>query len=1054
MKTQLMIRTQLPISVWQSLHEIDDFLGQPLPWVERIEKINDILLKTLAVDGIWLLTISPLPPTACGSISTPLAIAPDAQICISDKAPPVSENWPAPNTLIGQAIANKQPYFVEAKNSTNHHLIDSDLGDALFATFHSILSAIVPLVTEEGSVGVLIVASHEAMHASLSEDKRQFLVYLSEHLGTNLHNAYRLERARRHANALRTLNQIAQTITSSLDIDEVLHRTMAGINEILEVEAGSLLLVDEQTGELYFKLTLRGENKQITSFRLQPGEGIAGWVVTNQQPAISNNAPNDQRFCATIDDQIGFTTLTVLCVPLLNQGQPIGALEVINKHSGPFTSDDQELLVSMSASLGIALRNAHLYEEAQDRTHQIETNNQIMTVINTEHGLSGTAKIIYQEFSHLLPFDHLSISLLDDSKENVRQWIFSEYGANEQTRLTIPLKESALAWIIEHNEGRIFGDIVSADQDNRTYPDDKILLEEGIRSKMAIPLTTPKGPYGSLIVGHRQTNIYNLKHLNRLRQLIPQVAVAIKKAHLTDVMEQRTNQLQMLNRLGEMLVSMTDLSEMVDISLSMLPRLLPGSVQGVIVAGDHGVYLGVAVPFNFNKTDDIIDIMFEAFTEMSEGDVPTELLYSRSIPGNMPVPADWEPVTSLSFPIITRLGSLGIIYMASDRKEDLSDDLLYIFSLIGSQIAAGIENAHLFHQAEQERARLAAILASSTDAILVVNKEGRIILDNPAAWNVMEVETSRSGKLLVDSTANETLIQLFESAMRGDKSTGEIPLIDGRTYFANLSHVSVGEAGIVGWVATMQDVSHFKELNELKNNFVNAVSHDLRSPLGGILIASNLMAQVGPVNETQKELLDTIHKRVNSMKDLIDDLLDVGRIEAGLDMELKPHALDTLINEVILALLPQAEEKSIELKSDIAEDLPLIMANMARIEQVTTNLIGNAIKYTPETGTVTVRACQQDNEVRLQVIDTGLGIPTTDQPHIFEKFYRVRGEHVADIKGTGLGLAITKGIIEKHNGRIWLESVFGEGSTFTVALPAYTENGVQTVVPETPTESV
>jgi signal transduction histidine kinase len=392
--------------------------------------------------------------------------------------------------------------------------------------------------------------------------------------------------------------------------------------------------------------------------------------------------------------------------------------------------------------------------------------------------------------------------------------------------------------------------------------------------------------------------------------------------------------------------------------------------------------------------------------------------------------------------------------MASDRKEDLSDDLLYIFSLIGSQIAAGIENAHLFHQAEQERARLAAILASSTDAILVVNKEGRIILDNPAAWNVMEVETSRSDKLLVDSTANETLIQLFESAMRGDKSTGEIPLIDGRTYFANLSHVSVGEAGIVGWVATMQDVSHFKELNELKNNFVNAVSHDLRSPLGGILIASNLMAQVGPVNETQKELLDTIHKRVNSMKDLIDDLLDVGRIEAGLDMELKPHALDTLINEVILALLPQAEEKSIELKSDIAEDLPLIMANMARIEQVTTNLIGNAIKYTPETGTVTVRACQQDNEVRLQVIDTGLGIPTTDQPHIFEKFYRVRGEHVADIKGTGLGLAITKGIIEKHNGRIWLESVFGEGSTFTVALPAYTENGVQTVVPETPTESV
>ena len=114
-----------------------------------------------------------------------------------------------------------------------------------------------------------------------------------------------------------------------------------------------------------------------------------------------------------------------------------------------------------------------------------------------------------------------------------------------------------------------------------------------------------------------------------------------------------------------------------------------------------------------------------------------------------------------------------------------------------------------------------------------------------------------------------------------------------------------------------------------------------------------------------------------------------------------------------------------------------MLINPVRIRQVIHNLIGNAIKYTPSEGQVTVKVFEQGGETYLQVTDTGIGIPATDQPHIFEKFYRVRGDHVQGIKGTGLGLAIAHGIIEKHNGRIWLESTFGEGSTFTVALPTH-----------------
>jgi two-component system phosphate regulon sensor histidine kinase PhoR len=256
-------------------------------------------------------------------------------------------------------------------------------------------------------------------------------------------------------------------------------------------------------------------------------------------------------------------------------------------------------------------------------------------------------------------------------------------------------------------------------------------------------------------------------------------------------------------------------------------------------------------------------------------------------------------------------------------------------------------------------------------------------------------------------------------------------------FFANLSPVLVGESGVIGWVATMQDVSHFAELNELKDEFVNMVSHDLRSPLSAILIATELLPMLGDMAGRQNDLLDTIKKRVQDMQELINDLLDVGKIESGTDFELELCQLNSLVNEVIAALTAHANAKAIHLSAELSEDLPPIMANPLRMRQVIHNLTDNALKYTPREGRVTLKAYPHGQEIRLQVIDTGIGIPAADQPHIFEKFHRVRDKYVAEVKGTGLGLAITKNIIEKHNGRIWVESVHGQGSTFTVALPIH-----------------
>lgn len=1032
MKTQL-TDLKLSTSIWQLLHQIDNLLGQSSPLSSQLQEVADVLTEALDVDAVWFLTVNPLPPLVCGVICTPLSIAPDAKVRLVDKAPPLANNWSTSGSLLGQVMAGNSPLFIEP-NSTKNAQTDCDLGDVLFKIFDIIPLAIVPLASDSTLLGALAVGTRARAKTQFSPEVQDFLAYLGKHLAKNLQNSYLLEHTKRHGDTLLTLNQIAQTITSSLDIDDVIQNTMAGINRLLDVEAGSLLLVDEETDELYFKITLRGENKQVTSYRLKRNEGIAGWVVSNNRPSIVNNPAGDDRFSPKIDQAIGFETKRVLCAPLVVQGHPIGALELLNKRSGPFNKDDQELLISMAAALGVALKNATLYEESQERAHINEVINHITAVINAGHGLSETAKIIFKQFRRLFAFDHISISLLDDSKEKVRQWSFSEHGSIEHTSKSVPLNGSELAQIIQKGQGHIEHDISKSP----AYPDNEILQVDNIKSKAVVPLIAQKTAYGSLTLGNRQAGSYSTRELKLLEQLTPQVAIAIDKALLIDAMEQRTNELQLLNRLGEMLATTTDTKLIVDTTLNMLPRLLPGDVQGLIIADEESAYAGVTVPFNFRKEKKVVTQIFNTFLEISET-APVEMASTNCIAGNMPVSADWAPVTELSLPILTRRGTQGIMYMASGKEENFGDDVLRIFSLIVSQISAIIENAHLFQQIEQERARLAAILASITDAVLVVNRNGRIVLDNPAARDVLSAQESQSGRLLAESTTLQTLIDLFDSAMQGGNPTGELVLNDGRTFFANLSPVSTGEIGVIGWVATLQDVSHFKELNQLKNDFVSSVSHDLRSPLSSILLAINLITETGQINNDQQELINLVDRQVRNMSNLIEDILDVGKIEADIDMEMEPCNLAPIIETVAADLRPQAAEKGIQLTSRLENDFPPVMANAMRMHQVIHNLVGNAIKYTPGQGNVTIKAFSQDDEMRVQVIDTGLGIPASDQPHIFEKFYRVRGDHVADIKGTGLGLAITKGIVEKHQGRIWLESVFGQGSTFTVALPIYNQ---------------
>jgi len=221
----------------------------------------------------------------------------------------------------------------------------------------------------------------------------------------------------------------------------------------------------------------------------------------------------------------------------------------------------------------------------------------------------------------------------------------------------------------------------------------------------------------------------------------------------------------------------------------------------------------------------------------------------------------------------------------------------------------------------------------------------------------------------------------------------------------------------------------------MKSDFVATVSHDLRSPLAIISGYAALLEEVGELDETQQEFVEGIKLSVARMITLINNLLDLGKIEAGVGMEMKPCQLVTVINKAVESLREQARAKEMVLQFDLPPELPLVQGNQVRLDQVVSNLVGNAIKFTPEGGMVTVSAREEKSEIAVEVKDTGIGIAPEDQVHLFEKFYRVSSEETSDIKGTGLGLAIVKSIVEGHGGRVWVESEPSQGSTFGFTLP-------------------
>ena len=440
--------------------------------------------------------------------------------------------------------------------------------------------------------------------------------------------------------------------------------------------------------------------------------------------------------------------------------------------------------------------------------------------------------------------------------------------------------------------------------------------------------------------------------------------------------------------------------------------------------------IGLASNLYSALDEDILNL-----TQQHETVILSNLTHERVLKRVLNISRDLpHPASLIAVAVRHEARFYGALWVAFDYSRTFSDEEVRFLNTLAGEAAMAAANARLYATAEVGRQRLEAILSSTPEPVLVTDQQNRLLIINPAALQLPDLaDLFIQGRPISSIEGQNDLISLLCSS--DNQLSQEIAFSNGRVYYATVSSVVV-ENQFVGKVCILRDITHYKELDALKSEFVSTVSHDLRFPLTLMRGYATMLQMVGDLNDQQKGYVRKVINGVEEMSRLVNNLLDLGRIEAGVGLQLKFVSIKELADNILSMVQLQAAQKEIQLNIDLPTDnLLTLEADPSLLQQAIYNLVENAIRYTPVHGKVQVNVQERLDSVLFTIQDTGIGIAPIDQPRMFEKFYRIGQRDTNQQRGSGLGLAIVKSIADRHNGRVWLESQLGKGSIFYLEIP-------------------
>lgn len=362
-------------------------------------------------------------------------------------------------------------------------------------------------------------------------------------------------------------------------------------------------------------------------------------------------------------------------------------------------------------------------------------------------------------------------------------------------------------------------------------------------------------------------------------------------------------------------------------------------------------------------------------------------------------------------------------------------------------VAKAIKYNRALQDIADTNSRLKVLVNGLTDGVLTSDRDRRVVLANPAFLHMInyhgesvvgrsidEIRVGDQLRNMIDEALtmpSDTLTEITEEMSSGEEENKRIFRVKCTPFRS-----SAGQN--IGTITVLNDITALKELDQMKSDFVSLVCHEVRSPMNSLLMQLQVILDglAGELTDKQREILSRASGKMLGLTEMVSELLDLSRIESGL-ISSERERLDMigLLQEQVEFHRPGAEEKNSSLTLKAADSLPSVLANQRGMEEVLTNLITNAIKYSPDSNTITVTAEKENEYMRISVADNGYGIPEEDLERVFARFYRVKDENTRTQQGTGLGLSLVKSIVETHHGSIKVASAIGKGTTFTILLP-------------------
>ena len=516
------------------------------------------------------------------------------------------------------------------------------------------------------------------------------------------------------------------------------------------------------------------------------------------------------------------------------------------------------------------------------------------------------------------------------------------------------------------------------------------------------------------------------------RELLARIRSKLRVKEAEDIIRRRNRELNLLPEIGKELSARLNIDELTEIVLRRTVETL-GAMLGHIIIFDSSTPLHKEYHVEtFSSSQSEIQLpplngLLEKIKETHQSLIITDTESDASWQSK---PTD--PTKSVIIvPMFGRHELIGLLILVHEQIGYFGLEHQLLLQAIASQAAIAVENAQLYSSVAKEQLRLSAVLQSAADAILVFDADGCLSLSNPAGENFFAGYDAKLGLPLARGSGYDSLIELLEKVTVSSKPlTGEFVSPNHQTFSILLTPIAKG-----GCVAVLHDVTRFKDLERVKNEFVATASHDLRNPITSIKGYSQLIVQAGGLSELQADFAGRISGAAGRMSELVENMLNLAKMDLGLEPKRDDIDIYKLLVQTTEEFKPQVGVKGQRLTIEKTAPDTKVRGDAFQLSQVFHNLIGNAIKYTPNGGAIDLLLEETNDFVTIKVQDTGYGIPASDLPHIFERFYRVRNNGHDDIEGNGLGLAIVKSIIEQHGGQIKVESKPGAGSCFSFSLP-------------------